>query len=204
MARESGIKNLTESEKEAIIQLYGVTGNAREVARTVKRHPMTVYRVLKKAEEDGLDIKEARAEAARDLAGRAHMKAEQILDTIEENDLETGYFEVKDKDGKVVDRKYYGPSLMQKATAFGIITDKANVLQQYEQKLNGDVESGQLMMPGDIPTLINAVKHKVKELSILNVKFEDDQPELVRRTEEVLAEAHAVENADFIDMDGNA
>jgi hypothetical protein len=100
---------------------------------------------------------------------------------------------VEDKEGNLVGYKYYGPSLLQKMTAFGIVTDKANVVQTYEKGLEQDTQSGQLMLPSDIEGLKGAIEGKIRELNILNVRFADDNKNLVRQTQEVVAEVERIE-----------
>lgn len=184
---------LTATDREVISQTFAVTDSKAETARRCGVSVQSVYNVLARADEAGTDMKVARADAAIKLANKTHVKVEELMDSISAVDIESGRIPIKDKDGKITGYRYFGPSLLQKATAIGILTDKANVLQTYEKSLAHDAARGDLMLPDDIAGLVGAIQAKVGELSILNIKFADDNPNLVRETQEVVAEVKTIE-----------
>lgn len=196
----------TPVDKEIVLQTYAATGTIAETTRRTEWSRPTVKRILLEAQNSESALQDARAKAAATLAARIHIKAEDLLDSITPEDIESGRIPKYDKDGKLAGYQYYGPNLVQKATAFGIITDKANVVQQYEKALSADHSSGQLLMPADIEGLQNAVTGKLQELKMLHIRFADDNKDLVQRTEEVIAESAALgavadQAPDVIDFD---
>jgi hypothetical protein len=116
--------------------------------------------------------------ATQDLAGRAHRAAENVLDSIGPADLESGRIVEKDEDGNVTNVKMWGPSLLQKVTAVGILADKTKTLQDLQEQLA--IEAGQadaMPLPADVNQAISQIASKVKRLRLLDVQFEDKQPE---------------------------
>lgn len=184
---------LTPTDKEVIHQTYAATGNKSETARRCSVAVGTVHRVLKQAGEDGTPIKQARSDAAVALANKLHVRAEELIDSISDEDIESGRIRLEDKTGKFLGYKYFGPSLLQKATAVGIIVDKASVVQTYEKGLQSDILQGKLLLPEDIEGLKSAIEGKVKELNVLNIRFADENPTLLKETQEIVAEVERIE-----------
>ena len=185
-------KALTNSQREGIIQIYAITGNKRETARQLGIAESTVYKVLAELQKQPSAMRKARAQATQDLAGRAHRAAENILDSIGPADFESGRIVQKDEDGNVTNVKLWGPSLLQKVTAVGILADKTkslNELQEQLQASTGAVDS--MPLPADVDTAIRQIASKVKRLRILDVQFEDKQPETLTQVlqDETIREA---------------
>lgn len=194
--KKGDTKKLAPVDKEVIIQTQVATKNKAETARRTGFSYGTVCNILKAADEDGLDMRVARAEAIGKMASKNLIKAEEILDSIGAEDIQSGRFAIRDKDGDIIGYKYYGPSLLQKMTAYGIITDKGAVLAQNERALVQDENTGVLLLPQNIEGLVGAIQHQIKELSILNVRFEQDNPDLVTKANEVIAEVEDYKESD--------
>lgn len=194
MSKKKGDRSkLTLTDKEWIQQTFTLTGNKAETARRCGFAPQTVAKVLAEAETAPAEVKEARSRVAVELANKVHTKAEDILDSIKDIDIESGRIAIRDNEGKLLGYKYYGPSLMQKATAVGILTDKANVLQTFEKNLLQDTQTGNMLMPDDVQGLVGAIKNQLKELTVLNIKFQDENPGLVRETQDLVAEVERID-----------
>lgn len=196
-------KPLSDLDKELIRQTQMICQNKNETARRCGITRKTVETVLAQGKDQDESIIEARRQSAIAIAGKVHGKVDKILDAIGPEDLESGYYEWKDKDGKVYKRSYYGPSLLQKITAGAILIDKLPVLSQYQQAISADHASGQMLLPGDYQALVSGIQSKIKSLSVLNIQFESDNPSLSQRAQEVIAEAEILSTSadEVIDFD---
>ena len=146
----------------------------------------------------------ARRQSTLAIVGKVHGKVDQILDSIGPKDLESGYIDTLDTTGKLINRKQWGPSLLQKVTAGAIFADKLPVLAQYEAAISEDHDSGATLLPKDYDALISGIRQKVKSLTVLNVQFAEDNQALTTRTAEVLAEAEIIKEtveAEVLDFD---
>lgn len=179
--------------QEQIVQTFALISNKAETARRCGVTEKTVSKYINKVQPAA--ILEERAKALRELSGTAHIKAKDILDSIKPDDLDSGRFEIKNAKGEIVGYKYYGPSLMQKVTSAAIAIDKVKVLSETESILKDGRASGELIVPGDIRALIHGIRGKIKGLSILDVRFAEENPDLSQRIQDKLAEAEAVANA---------
>lgn len=201
MAKKKGDRaRLSPTDKEWIYQTFLVLNNKTQTAKRCNVAIATVQKVIKELEGRKKDseqypaAREARAEVAAKLAGKMHVKVNTLMESITDEDIESGRIPMRDKDGNLTGYKYYGPSLLQKATSIGIITDKANVLQGYEKAMLQDVNDGKLMLPQDINGLIGAIQSKIKSLTMLNVRFEEDNQDLVTDAGRVMAEAEVIDS----------
>lgn len=190
MGKKKGDKGkLTNVEKELIYQTFLVLNNKTRTAEDRNVSVQTVRRVIKEiteANDVATVTKEDRAQVASRLQSRIHKHANELLDSISPEDLESGQIKIRDADGNIVKVIQYGPSLLQKMTSFGIIVDKANVALTYEKVLTDATGSGELMLPGDIAGLQNAITGTIKELKFLNVRFEHENPSLVTEVQEAI------------------
>lgn len=213
MPKKKGARaRLSPTDKEVIYQTYVACGKKNETAKRLGVSLGSVQNVIKELEGRNPakpqlpTTKAARAEAAASLASRIHVEANEVLDSITPQDLESGRIalhEDREDPTKVTGYKYYGPSLLQKATTFGIIVDKANVAQQYERKMLEDTHSGQLMLPDTIEGMVAAVRGSIKQMRFLDIRFEEDNPDLITNAEEVIAKVETVERArpDVVSID---
>lgn len=172
-------KALTDSQREGILQIYAITGNKSETARQLGVAVSTVYNVLREANSRAThEVRKARQMATQDLAGRAHRAAENILDSIGPADLESGRIVEKDDDGNVTNVRLWGPSLLQKVTAVGILADKTKTLQDLQEQLAIDSRANDSMpLPADLNQALAQIASKVKRLRIMDLQFENKQPE---------------------------
>lgn len=200
MAKKKGDRKLlTPVDKEVIFQTFIVLQNKTQTAKRCGVSLGSVNRVIKELTARDVEVaglpatRETRAEAAAKLASRFHVKVGELMDSITPEMLEHGKIPLNDKDGNLIRYYEYGPSLLQTATAVGIITDKANVAQVFEQKMMQDVQDGKLMLPSDIDGLISAVHGKIRSLKMLDVRFEEDNPDVITNATEIMAEVQAVE-----------
>ena len=185
-------KPISDMEKEVIRQTQMITQNKAETARQLGVTRKTVDTILKKQLEDEPAVLEARRQSAIAMAGKVHGKVDKILNAITPEDLESGHVAILDEDGKKVGQTSWGPSLLQKVTAGAIMIDKLPVLAQYEQAISLDHTSGALPLPGDIGALVSGIQSKIKSLSILNVQFANDHPDLSQRAQDAIAEAEII------------
>ena len=200
MARKKGDRaRLTPTDREWIYQTYMRLQYKSQTAKRCGFSIATVGNVIKELTTRGEDAaqlptsREARAEVAAKLASKFHVKVDEFMQSITKEDLESGRIPIKDKEGNLIKYFHYGPSLLQKATAIGIITDKANVAQQFEQKMLQDVQDGHLLLPSDIAGMISAVKGTMKSISGFNIQFEEDNPDIITNAQEIIAEVEMVE-----------
>lgn len=197
--RRYGSNQLTKAEDELIYQLTQSLGNKSEVARQMGVTNKTVYASLARTErkKSPTQLQEMRQIAAHALTESIDDQTHRILDSISDDDLKSGRIEIKDKDGNVVDYKYYGPSLLQKTTSVGILTDKLRVLRDLQKEVGNDLGSGALLMPESADQLLAAIKSRVESIQVLQVNLRKDHPDLATRLEpimEIQAEAEAVVN----------
>jgi hypothetical protein len=196
-------------QREQIRQTFMLTSNKRETARLCGVSEKSVYNVLNEPEEP--EAIKARAHAALQLAGKVHTKADQVLDSITEEDFQSGY--LKDEDGNLVfDRQgrpiWMGPSLNQKVISAAILADKLPVLEQYRANLGGETGSGDLPAPESITALIGGIKGKLKSLKMIDVQFESSNSETVQKAKDLLDKAQQelefdqkIEEASYVTLD---
>lgn len=192
-------KKLSPVDREWIYQTWVVTNNKAETARKTGFSLGSVQNVIK--EFTGKDpnkpqlpvTRESRAKAHAEQADRIRSTADMVLETITAEDMDSGRFPRLDGDGKVIGYTYYGPSSVQKATTFGILKDKETQQIKLEQEMLADVQSGQLMLPGDLAGMVGQAKRMIKEIKILDIRFEEDNQDLMTSMQEVIAEATVVE-----------
>lgn len=195
MAKQKGnVWHYGNKDKEMIFQAYLMEGTFKGAARVFGCSPGTVKKIVREFEADD-EHKEIRAHTAKRLAGRIHVKADKILDSISEDELQTGYIDIKNKDGEVVEKKFFGPSLVAKATAFGILTDKLRVSQDYINALEVDQSEQQTLIPSTVEGLINGIVQTVKSIGVLAPHFQEDHGNLVRDTKDTLEEVARVKSA---------
>jgi len=174
---------LTLPEKEAIYQAYLALGSKSAAARSLGVSKNTVTKICAEIERSlpPEKIKEARERMSVNLTGRYHETTLQILDSIKPEDMESGRIPEFNSKGEIVGYRYFGPTLVAKATVAGIFTDKIRVLADYEKAIGKDQQSGQLMVPETIDQLIEGIKRGVESIQVLNVNFRKDEPELASK-----------------------
>jgi hypothetical protein len=189
-------------ECEIMRQVQMITQNKAETARQMGVTRKTVDTVLKRlsSEEDGAVV-EARRQSSIAISGKVHGKVDKILDSIVPADLESGKADKIDNEGMKYGEYTWGPSLLQKVTAGAILIDKLPVLAQYQNAIAEDNASGALPLPADVRALISGVQSKIKNLTILNVQFQTDNPDLSQRAQQIIAEAEIIESPEIIDFD---
>lgn len=200
-------RELSPAQQELVVQTFAVTNNVRETARQCRISEKTAHKYIKKAVPS--EIQAARIEATKALAGKVHSKTVAIIDSISPEDLESGripiYGPVDEATGErpIIGYRQYGPTLMQKVTSAAILTDKLKILHEMEALLGQGTNNGELLIPGDIKSLVAGIRGKVKSLSILNLRFAEDNPELSQKVQETLARAEAAlpADAEVLDFD---
>jgi hypothetical protein len=177
-------------QREQIRQTFMLTNNKRETARLCSVSEKTVYNILNEPEEP--EAIRAREHAAIQLSGKVHAKADQVLNSITEDDFQSGY--LKDEDGNLVfDRQgrpiWMGPNLNQKVLSAAILADKLPVLDNYRKQLDNRQEMGELPAPESIKALIGGIQGKLKSLKMIDVQFESTNEETARRAQDLLDQA---------------
>jgi hypothetical protein len=201
-------KRLTPVDKEWVFQTYLLLQNKSKTARRCGVSISSVNNIVRELtareeEQAGLPAtRESRATAAAQLAGKFHVRANELLESITPEMLEHGKIPIYDNKGKLIKYQEYGPSLLQLATSIGIITDKANVAQQFEQKMTQDANDGRLTMPQDFAGLLSACESTLRSIKVFDIRFEDDNQDVITNAKEIMAEVQAVEDSrpDVIDM----
>jgi hypothetical protein len=189
-------------EKEIIRQTQMITQNKAETARQMGITRKTVDTVLKQSVEDDKAVQEARRQSAIAIAGKVHGKVDKILEAIMPEDLVSGHNDILDDGGKKVGQTSWGPSLLQKVTAGAILIDKLPVLAGYQSAISEDHASGALPLPNDIRALVSGIQSKIRSISVLNVRFAEDNPDLSQRAQEIIAEAEIIaDNQPPLDFD---
>jgi hypothetical protein len=192
-------KKLAPVDKEVIYRTYLATDNKTDTARRCNVSLGSVQNVIKEFEGRDPDkpqlpaVKAKRAEIAAEVAGRIHNKADMVLDSITKEDMDSGRIPRHDADGNIIGYTQYGPSAVQKATTFGILKDKETQAYKLEQEMLQDTQSGQLMLPSGLKEMAAQANRMIKELRIIDVKFADENQELLTSAQEVIAEAITVE-----------
>jgi len=194
MERRGRGHGFTIPEREAIYQAYLALGSKIAVARSLGLGKSTVHKVIREIEANAepLDLEKAREKMSLHLTGRLHETTNQILDSIKPEDVDSGRIPIRDAEGNLKGYTYFGPSLLQKATTVGIFTDKMKVLADYSRAVATDQASGTLIMPETAAQLISAIRNRVASISVLNVNFKNDNPDLATRLEQVM-EVAAIE-----------
>jgi hypothetical protein len=197
-------KKISPVKAEQIRQTFMLTDNKMETARQCNVSIKTVYNVLNEPEDPQAAAN--RAKLAQQLATKAHVKAEQIFDSITEDDFKSGY--LTDDDGNLVFDKqgrpiFQGPTLNQKAVSAAIMIDKLAVIEQYRQNVLGNENQSQLMLPEDIETLKSGIAQKVKKLRVMDIEFGDSEAD--QRAKDLLNKAQAeldrAEEIEAIELD---
>lgn len=199
---------VTQLQKEMLIQAYALCGNKSQVAREVGCSVGTVQNVVKEAETDK-SLQKARVTALESVAGQLHGKTVDIIQSIGEQDLESGLIKTytdKDDPKKLTGVRAYGPSLLQKVTSAAILTDKLKVVEETKQCIMQDQAEGsnELLLPSDVQGALRMLGKKVKRLKFIDVQFADKHEDTVSKVQEVAqkAELHRdIEDADFEDLD---
>jgi len=194
-------KQLSQTKKEMIVQVFALTGNKSRTAQELGVSRPSVLKVLKEAETNK-ELQVARKRALDELAGQVHGKTHEILESISPSDLESGRQLFHDEEGRVTRKVEWGPSLLQKVTAAAILTDKVKVIEETKAVLEADPGAGQtgLPLPGTVQESLRLLGAKLKRIRVLDVQFDSKQPELSERLQNTVTEAALhpeVENADY-------
>lgn len=193
---------LSPKQKEEIYQVYLLTGNKTETARQCACSTKTVRNVVLHMEEStDPDFAKFRQGAIREMSGKVHNKANEILEAISPDDLESGRIQVRDNEGNVQRVIEYGPSLMQKVTAMAIAVDKMKVLREIEGGFDEASQEDALLIPQTLDALKSGIRGKLKSLTFLNVRLEDDHPDISQRVQQKMEDAQGVEEAEYIDFE---
>jgi hypothetical protein len=187
---------LSLPEKEAIYQCYLALGSKAGAARALGVSESTVYKVCKSIEKTlpQSKLQEAREQMAVNLTGRYHESTVAILDSIKAEDIESGRILIKNKAGEIIGYQQYGPSLVAKATAAGIFTDKIKVLSDYERALGRDQQDGKLPMPETIEQLVQGIRGQLKSIQVMNINFAQENPDLATKVAQAVEAEVEVDN----------
>ena len=176
---------LSDMEREMLIQQYAVCGNQRQVARNMGIGVKTVYNVLKEARTN-TKLQKARAQAVEELAGKAHSKSLEMLDSITPADMESGLIDIHDHDGNLVARRQYGPSLLQKTTSLAIMVDKQAVLASMQRDLEEtSLDVAGIPLPQDVNAAIKRIGTQLKRIRVLDLQFDTKQTDTAQHVQQV-------------------
>jgi DNA-binding CsgD family transcriptional regulator len=200
-------KQLTPIEQEIVRQTYLVTGNMAETGRQLDLDSRTVAKYVKNQTDPEMDA--ARRRSALSLAGQVQTRAVEIIDSIGPDDLESGYLRdeqgeyIKDRNGRPI---FLGPTLNQKVLSAAILTDKLPVLESYRKSIGEDAHQGLMITPETVRGLVDGIKTKIKNISVLNVEFAEDAlasraEKLMDQAQEAIQAEEEFENADYEILD---
>jgi transposase-like protein len=204
--KKGDIKRLTPTDKEWIWQTYNVMGkNKSATAKKCGFAYPTIIKVIKEIEEQNAadpKTRESRADTLQDLQNRIQVKADVILDSITDEDLKSGRIVTRDEEGNITAVKEYGPSILQKATSYGIVQDKRRVVFDNEMALRQDEQSGKLLTPQDIAGMDKAILASVERIGIMNVHFRKENPDLATKVDNLALNQEVKEaKAEVINLD---
>jgi len=194
---------LTPIQKELILQVYFTRGTLAATAREVGCAVMTVKRVVDEANNNPL-LYAGRARALDQLAGQVHNVAEQVVNSIKPEELETSFHEKYGVRGNFTGWATRGPSLKDKAFTISVLTDKLKILQAARQELVNPIdpqldESQRILMfPKSVEEARHLIAQKVKRLRILDMEFHVGDEATNNRVSELASKAK-VSEMDIID-----
>jgi hypothetical protein len=191
---------LTVLEKEAFYQTYLVLKNVSAACRAHHISRPTGDKILKeyRAKLSIPDQIQIEKKVDEMLKSRTYEVTNQLLDSIRPEDMESGRFPIRNDKGEVTGYKEFGPSLLQKATSFGIMVDKIKVQTDLQRAADMDISSGNLLIPDSADQLLRAITSQVKSLQIAQINFREDAPDLATRVDAAL-EVDRVEVEDVTD-----
>ncbi len=200
MSKKKGDKKkLSPVDREWVYQTFVVTDNKAETARRCNVSLGSVNNIIKdftgkNPDKPQLPVTRAdRAMAHAEQAQRIRSTADMALESITQEDLDSGRIELRDAEGKLIGYTTYGPGAVAKATTFGILKDKETQQIKLEQEMLADVQQGKLMLPSELGEMVNQAERMIEEITVLNVRFKDDNVDLLTSMKEVMAEAVVVE-----------
>jgi hypothetical protein len=167
---QKGMK-LSEAQKEAVVQAYAMCGVYTEVARQLNLSVTTVKKYV--SEVPPAEVARIRAQTQLRLAGKVQNKANEILDSISPKDLEEA-------------------SLQQKSISVGIFVERQKDLIDNYHDLNNNERGRTLMTPDSIQGLLEAIRNKAERISVLQVDFKKDNPELAKRLDALETQAEVL------------
>jgi hypothetical protein len=192
-------KALSPVDKEVVLQTFAITGNQTKTAEIVGLSVSAVHKIVVAARTNGA-LAKARAHAAEELAGRVHDLSLKALDNIKPEDFKSERVYQRDADGNVTSMKEYGPSVMQKVTAFAILVDKEAAITNHIKTLREATGGGiGVPLPEDAAAALDAIKSRISRLRVLDLQFEQQAPDLAQRVAEATA-AHEVVEAEIEDV----
>lgn len=168
-------QRLTRQQQEEVIQVYHTLGSRAATARKLGICDATVKRCLVLANNDPT-LGAARAQALTQVAGKINGVANQILDSITPEELETRKHMVYDKDGLLKRIVTSGPSLKDKSISISALTAQQKVITETTAIINNpELLMGAdriLSMPDSIDEARRLITMKVKKLRFMDVEFE--------------------------------
>ena len=155
-----GDKMMTDTQKEAILQLVALGRTKKDIAETIGVDQSTVYRFLRKQQPD--ELKEARREAMERVAQKVTKHVEESLDKLD-----------------VPEEATY----LQRMTGIGIGVDKIAVLDKRLQEHDDrdKTPAAGALLPTSIEALVGAIRNDIKsfDFSILRVHLDKEDAALV-------------------------
>lgn len=198
-------QRLTQVQKELIVQTHAAVGSIIGTARELGVSQATVAKLVKAAETDHT-LQMARSRATEELAGKAHAEAERILASITDEDLTTVVQPTYHANGTFRKHEALGPSLADKTRAFGIMADKAVLLQQARRATlpassdPADTGVAGLLLPSSIEDARRQILMKAKRLRIVDLEF--SQGETGQHIDNIINRANLtqqdVEDAEYV------
>jgi len=191
---------LTAPEREAIFQTYlalkniSATARAHKLSRKTVNDIVTAYKTTLPPD----DLLQRREKMDHAIQQRTYSVATQVLESIKPEDLESGRLPLYDSKGTLIGYKEFGPSVVAKATTFGILQDKIKIQRDLEKAVGQDLSNGGLMLPDSIEQLKKAILGRVSSLQLINVNFDKEHEDLTTRVDAALqvAELDAVDVTD--------
>lgn len=173
--RKSKHSRLTRKQKEKLVQEYYACGVKRTVYKKYRISPITLDRVLREAEEDPT-LQAVRARSIDELSGQMHKLAEETIQSIRPEHLETKKHYVRNANGDLVRIVEEGPSLRDKTYLFTSIVDRISVLDAARDHAKGtdkqnDELGSMLLLPETVEASRQALLSGIKSIRALHVEF---------------------------------
>lgn len=158
--------------RENAIMLREMGHTLKDICNKTQLSYGTVRDIINKKDDDPDMVKRARARALEAAANAAGEKASMALESITPDSLKHDRIEIRDAEGNLREVKHSGPTAMQNATTYGILTDKAIKLQDRAAEMRGErrVE----LSPDSIGELIGSLLGRIENIENLNINIGSD------------------------------